>query len=177
MLGGVRELAIADSTIGQPLDADPRPAPCTQILSSCLGTSLTMSVLALFLRAYALVRSPACLQPWFACCARSLPVGCAAHEGTQALALKCKCSCKAGRAGSHTSGGSRAPSPRSCSTPPPPLQANAPNVLGTDEALLAEFVRIPTGLGSWTNAGVLVGAATVVSLLRFTLLSSWPDFR
>jgi len=80
------------------------------IMTSCLGTSLTMGILALFLRAYAL--------------------------------------------------------------------ANAPTVLGTDELLLSEFAgRFPSGLGSWSNAGVLVGAAATVTTLRFTLLRNWPEFR
>eukprot|EP00983_Pelagomonas_calceolata_P073626 1152198-Pelagomonas_calceolata.AAC.5 len=57
-------------------------------------------------------------------------------------------------------------------------KANAPTVLGTDELLLSEFAgRFPSGLGSWSNAGVLVGAAATVTTLRFTLLRNWPEFR
>ncbi|KAF5828750.1 hypothetical protein DUNSADRAFT_17128 [Dunaliella salina] len=84
--------------------------PKNSIMTSCLGTSFTMGILALFLRAYAL--------------------------------------------------------------------ANAPTVLGTDELLLSEFAgRFPSGLGSWSNAGVLVGASATVTALRFILLRNWPEFR
>lgn len=50
-------------------------------------------------------------------------------------------------------------------------------VLGTDEKLLAEFLQLPPGLDNWTNAGVLVAAATVVTAARFQLMSVWPEFR
>mmetsp|Transcript_10450 Transcript_10450/g.18245 ORF Transcript_10450/g.18245 Transcript_10450/m.18245 type:complete len:406 (+) Transcript_10450:56-1273(+) len=81
----------------------------SQVLGACFGTTLWMTVLGLFLRAYA--------------------------------------------------------------------QTNAPNVLGTDEVLLAQYLAIPSGFGSWTNAGILLGSAGVVSLARFQLLNVWPDFQ
>lgn len=50
-------------------------------------------------------------------------------------------------------------------------------MLGTDEQLLAEFLRLPGGLDSWANAGVLVGCVAAVSVARFSLMNAWPDFR
>ncbi len=57
------------------------------------------------------------------------------------------------------------------------VQANAPQVLGTDEALLTEFLTLPSGLDSWANVGILLGCAGVVTAARLQLLNVWPEFR
>lgn len=43
--------------------------------------------------------------------------------------------------------------------------------------MLDELLRLPSGLDNWSNAGVLVAAATLVTAARFQLLQVWPEFR
>lgn len=63
------------------------------------------------------------------------------------------------------------------SLPYTPQQANAPLVLGTDEALLSQFLALPSGLGTWSNAGILMACVAGVTAARFQLQSVWPEFR
>lgn len=56
-------------------------------------------------------------------------------------------------------------------------QVTSPQVLGTDPALLRELMRIPSGLETWENLGLTLGAVAVVTGVRLQLLSRWPEFR
>ncbi len=117
------------------------PASQSQVMTSCVGTTFWMTVLAFFLRTYAQVGMRQTGRRW------DVMQDCVAA--------------------------------RACATTihRPAPQANAPLVLGTDEALLASYLDLPSGLSNWGNVAILLGAAGIVTAARYQLLNVWPDFR
>ncbi|KAL6762828.1 hypothetical protein V8C86DRAFT_2511604 [Haematococcus lacustris] len=56
-------------------------------------------------------------------------------------------------------------------------QANGAAVPGADEALLAELLGTPFGLGSWGNAGLVAAGVGLVTAARLGLQAVWPELR